>query len=117
MERQAMPLMRAKVTRSERVYVRLTAAEASFIAGEAAECSVTISDIIRDSVLKGSRFYAHGNRRVMLRDDAEMVRSLNAIGVQLRSIGDAMRGNGIVNVAQIDACLDEIRVALARFES
>jgi uncharacterized protein (DUF1778 family) len=112
-----MKLLRAYAVRNERLDVRLTAEEASYIAGAAAECSVTISDFIRDAVLKGSGLYTHGNRRVMLRDDAEMVRSLNAIGVQLRSLGDAMRGNGIVNVAQIDECLDEIRVALTRFES
>jgi hypothetical protein len=112
-----MSMMRVNATRSKRVYVRLTAEEASFIADVAAERSVTISDFVRNAVLKGSGVHRFGSRRVLARDHAETVRSLNAIGVHLRNLADAMRGNGIVNVVQIDACLNEMHVALARFES
>ena|SRR2546423_12023205 len=112
-----MTLMRARGARNERIYVRLTAEEASYIADTAAECSVTISDFIRDAVLKGSGFHTGGSRRVLTRDDAETVRSLNTLGVHLRKLADAMRVNGTVTAAQIDVCLAEMRVALARFES
>jgi uncharacterized protein (DUF1778 family) len=111
-----MTLMHARGARNERIYVRLTAEEASYIADAAAERSVTMSNFIRDAVLKGSGFHTGGNRRVLARNHAETVRNLNVLGVHLRKLADAMRVDGTVAVAQIDACLAEMCVALGRFE-
>jgi uncharacterized protein (DUF1778 family) len=112
-----MTLMRTRGARNERIDVRLTAEEASYIADAAAERSVTISDFIRNAVFKGTGFHAGGSRRVMARDHAETVRSLNAMGVHLRKLADAMRVNGTVTPEQIEMCVAEMRTVLARFES
>ena len=112
-----MTLMRARGPRNERIDVRLTAEEASYIADAAAERSVTISDLIRNTVLKGAGFHGGGSRRVMARDRADTVRSLNAMGVHLRKLADAMRVNGTVTAEQIEICVAEMRTVLARFES
>jgi len=117
MRNEVMTFMRAYVARSERLYVRLTAEEALFIADAAAVRAMTVSDFVRHAALKGGGFSARGNRRVLAHDHAETVRSLNAIGVHLRKLADAMRTTGTVTAAQIDVCLAEMRVALARFES
>jgi uncharacterized protein (DUF1778 family) len=111
-----MTLRRAAGVRNERLDVRLTAEEASYIADTAAERSVTISDFIRNAVFQGTGFHAGGSRRVMARDHADTVRSLNAIGVHLRNLANAMRMNGTVTAEQIESCVGEMRTALARFE-
>jgi hypothetical protein len=112
-----MTATRVHSARGERLYVRLTADESLYIVEAAAAREMTVSDFVRDAVLKGGGFHAHGTHRAPVRDYSKVLLSLNAIGIQLRNLADSMRANGTVTAVQIDGCLAEIRVALARFGS
>ena len=104
-------------TRNERIYVRLTTEEAASIADAAALHGMTMSNFVRDAVLRRSGPHARVPRRMLASDAAEAVRSLSAIGVHLRELSDLLRAGRTLTTVQIDACLAEMHAALTRFEA
>lgn len=101
--------------RTERLWVRLTAKEAAHVADLAAARGLTVSDLIRDAVLKRSGHSGRVGRRAMRAETAQAIRELSMIGANLQKLLGISRDLGVIPPAQLDACLIELRAALATF--
>jgi hypothetical protein len=108
-----MAVATESAARTERLLVRLTAEEAAQIAARAAARGLTVSDFIRDAVLKRSAHRRRVGRRPMCGEVALTIRELSAIGANLQRLAGIARDLGVLPQARLDAGLVELRAAIA----
>jgi hypothetical protein len=108
-----MAVATESAARTERLLVRLTAEEAAQIAARAAARGLTVSDLIRDAVLKRSTHRRRVGRRAMCAEVALAIRELTAIGAKLQELAVIARDLGVIPQTHLDACLVELRAAIA----
>ena len=104
-----------RVTRGERLVVRLTAEESACVADLAAARGSTISDLIRETVLQRAHRYGRLGRRTLPDDLADTVRRLTAIGLNLRELVGIARADALAT-AELEVCLTELRATLVASE-
>lgn len=90
--------------------------EAAHVADRAAARGLTVSDLIRDAVLKRSVHRRRVGRRAMCAEVALVIRELSAIGANLQKLVGIARDLGFIPQTQLDACLVELRAAIAAFD-
>ena len=110
-----MSTTREGAPRSERLYVRLTADEAAHVADLAGARGLRLSDFVRAAVLRGRGGRPLFGRRAMAIDTASAVRQLGAIAADLNRLVKVAQANGTIRQDQVDACLTEVRAAIAVF--
>lgn len=105
--------MNADDRRNERLYVRLTAEEASRIAALADARGLTVSDFVRHVLLRGSAARRLTGRRAMSTDAAGTIRQLSAVAVELRRLLAVADASGTIPEAELRACLAQVQVAIS----
>jgi len=110
-----MKATREGATRSERLYVRLTAGEAAHVADLAGARGLRLSDFVRTAVLRGMGGRPRFGRRAMPIDRADAVRQLGVIAADLSRLARAAQANGALRQGELDACLRRVRAAMAVF--
>jgi hypothetical protein len=110
-----MSTTREGATRSERLYVRLTAEEAAHVADLAGARGLRLSDFVRAAVLRGMGGRPLFGRRVMPIDTASAVRQLGAIAADLSRLVKVAQANGAIRQDVLDACLADVRAAVVAF--
>jgi hypothetical protein len=108
-----MAVATESAARTERLLVRLTAEEAAQIAALAAARGLTVSDLIREAVLKRSAHRRRVGRRPMCAEAALAIRELSAIGANLQKLVEIVRDLGVIPQTQLDAGLIELSAAIA----
>jgi len=98
--------------RSERLYVRLTAEEAEKVASLADARGLTVSDFVRNAVLRRSGLRGLTGRRVLPTDAAGTIRQLSAIATELRHLLAIAEGNGVIPEDELRACLAQVQTAI-----
>jgi uncharacterized protein (DUF1778 family) len=101
-------------TRTERLYVRVTAEEAAHVSAAAAKHGMRISDFVRARLLRGSGRTRLVARRMLARDTAETVRQLSAIVTELRHLAEVAGTSGLLASSRLDDCLARIYDAIGR---
>jgi hypothetical protein len=102
-------------TRSERLYVRLTAEEAAHVADLASARGLRQSDFVRTAVLRGMVGRRLFGRRAMPIDAADAVRQLGAIAAALSRLARVAQANRALHQDELDACLTRVRAVIAVF--
>ena len=110
----AMSTTREPTTRNERLYVRLTPDEAAHVADLADARGLTVSDFVRAAVLRGLGGRPLG-RRVLPSDTAGAIRQLGVIAADLGRLARIAQANGPIRQDELDACLAQVRAAIAVF--
>jgi hypothetical protein len=110
-----MKATREGATRTERLYVRLTAEEAVHVADLAAARGLRQSDFVRTAVLRGMGGRPRFGRRAMPFDRADAVRHLGVIAADLSRLARVAQANGALHQDELDACLSRVRAAIAVF--
>ena len=103
------------VTRTERLYVRLTAEEAAHVADLAAARGLRQSDFVRTAVLRGMGGRRLLGRRAMPRETANAVRQLGVVAVDLNRLVEVAAADGAIRPDVLDACLTRVRAVIAVF--
>ena len=93
-------------TRTRRLYIRLTSDEAAWLESAAAIRGLTISDLVREAVLKRR---SRVGRRTLPPELADLVRRLTLIGLDLRQL--VVREEAASPGVAAD-CLFELRATL-----
>jgi hypothetical protein len=106
---------REGATRSERLYVRLTAEEAAHVADLAGARGLRLSDFVRTAVLRGMGGRPLFGRRAMPRETANAVRQLGAVAVDLNRLVEVAQADGAIRPDVLDACLTRVRAVIAVF--
>ncbi len=101
-------------SRTERIYVRVTADEAAHISAAAAKSGMQISDFGRARLLRGSGRTRLVARRMLARDTAETVRQLSALVTELRRLADVIQTSGLAASSRLDDCLASVYDAIGR---
>ena len=101
--------------RSKWLWVRVTAEEAAHVASTAAARGLTVSDLVRGAVLRQDRFRSRVGRRALPADAADTIRRLGAIGDDLRRLAGFAQADRTSAPAELEACLSEVRAAIAVF--
>lgn len=114
-ETQPMNALSARAKRSERLYIRLTADEAEYIAQLADSRGVKVSDYVRKAALRGTGRRAMVARRVLPTDDAGAIRELSSIARDLRRLVVLAEANALVSNDQLQACVAAVHAAVAGF--
>ena len=104
---------RERMVRDERLFVRLTAQEATWVADAAAERGLKISDFVRDALLRRVGMGVRLGRRTLSLDAADAVCRLSAINAILQRLRENAEAGAVFVRDAIDACLVEIHAALA----
>ena len=113
-EARAMHVAIGLPTRSERLYIRLTAEEAEQVAYLANRRGLKVSDYVRKVVLRGSGRRLLRGRRLPI-DAAGMIRELSAIARDLRRLVALAEANGSVANEQLEACIAVLHAAIGGF--
>lgn len=94
--------------RTERVYVRLTTAEAAALADRAAAAGLSVSDYVRTTALGADPT----RRRAMPADVAQVVRHLSAVGNNLNQLARACNQSGTAPLPPVleHACGEVVRI-------
>lgn len=98
--------------RCERLYVRLTAEEAEKVASLADARGLSVSDFVRNAVLRRTGLRGLVGRRALPNDAAGTIRQLSAIAVELRRLLAIAEVNGIIPEDELRACLAQVRTAI-----
>jgi hypothetical protein len=106
---------RERVTRSERLYVRLTAEEAAHVAHLAAMRGLTVSDFVREAVLRRSGFRWRVGRRALPSDSASVIRQLGSIAAELRRLATIAESDGAIRGDELGGCLAHVQSAIGAF--
>ncbi len=102
--------------RSERLYIRLTADEAEYVAGLADVRGLSVSDFVRKRVLRGSGCRSLiVRRRVLPTDVAGTIRELSAIACDLRHLVALAEANKAIAPDHLTICLAAVHAALDGF--
>jgi hypothetical protein len=101
--------------RGERLYVRLTAEEAAHVAYLADARGLTVSDFVREAVLRRGGFRARTGRRALPTDAAGTIRQLSAIAADLRRLATIAQANGAIGDDELGTCLAQVRAAIGVF--
>ena len=104
-----------RATRTERLYVRLTAEEAAHVAHLADLRGLTVSDFVREVALKRSGFRWRVGRRALPSDSAATIRQLSSIGADLRRLAAIAESNGAVRADKVTACLAQLQAVIGSF--
>src|ERR1700686_108219 len=99
--------------RSKWLWVRLTAEEAAHVASTAATRGLTVSDLVRGAVLRQDRFRSRVGRPALPAGGAGAIRRLGAIGDNLRRLAGFAQVDRTIALAELEACLAEVRAAIA----
>ena len=110
-ETRGMNALFARAKRSERLYIRLTADEAAYIAQLADRRGVKVSDYVRKAALRGSGCRPVG-RHILPTDAAGTIRELSAIASDLRRLAVLAEGNAPVSKDQLQACVAAVHAAV-----
>jgi hypothetical protein len=78
---------------------------------------MTLSNFVRDAVLRQSGAHARVRRRMLPDDAAETVRVLNGIGTKLREHCEGARAGKALTTVELDACIADVQGALLRFQA
>ena len=98
--------------RSERLYVRLTADEAEKVASLADARGLSVSDFVRNAVLRRSGLRGLAGRRALPTDAAGTIRQLSAIAAELRRLLAIAEANGVIPEDELRACLAQVQTAI-----
>jgi hypothetical protein len=104
----------AQPTRSERLYIRLTAEEAERVAYVANQRGLKVSDYVRKVVLRGSGRRFTSGRRLPI-DAAGTIRELSAIARELRRLVAFAEANGTVSNEHLEAGIAAVHAAIGGF--
>jgi uncharacterized protein (DUF1778 family) len=102
-----------RAVRNERLYVRLTADEAAHVGDLANARGLTVSDFVRVAVLRRTGLRPLVGRRALPTDTAATIRLLSLVAADLRRIVEIAQANGAIRQDELDACLLQIRAAIA----
>ncbi len=111
----ALNIADERATRSERLYVRLTAQEAAHVAYLADARGLTVSDFVREAMLRRSGFRSRQGRRALPSDAASTIRQLSAIAADLRRLTMIAQANGTIQSDELGVCLAQVQVAIGAF--
>ena len=100
---------------NERLYVRLTAEEAAHIAHLAAMRGLTVSDFVREAVLRRSGFRSRVGRRALPSDSAATIRQLGSIAAELRRLATIAESDRTMLGDELGACLAQAKAAIRAF--
>jgi hypothetical protein len=98
--------------RRERLRVRLTADEASVVADLAAARGLTVSDLVRRTLLRGHGSSVRVGRRSMQASSAEVIRELHAIGTELRRLSETGPPDETTSRVELAECLARVQAAI-----
>lgn len=110
-----MKALSARAKRSERLYIRLTADEAAYIAQLADSRGVKVSDYVRKAALRRTGRRAVVGRCVLPIDAAGTIRELSSIARDLRRLVVLAEANALVSKDQLQACVAAVHAAVAGF--
>jgi hypothetical protein len=110
-----MKATREGAIRSERLYVRLSAEEAAFVADLAGSRGLRLSDFVRTALLRGRGGQPLFGRRAMPIDTANVVRQLGAVAVDLSRLVEVAEANEAIRQDVLVACLTRVRAVIAVF--
>jgi hypothetical protein len=102
-----------RAVRSERLYVRLTADEAAYVTDLADARGLTVSDFVRATVLRRTGLRPLVGRRALAAETAATIRQLSLVAAELRRIVEIAQAKGGIRQDEVNACLLQVRAAIA----
>jgi hypothetical protein len=111
----AVNALAGQVTRTERLYIRLTADEAEHVAQLANRRGLKRSDYVRKTLLRGSGRRLLTGRRVLATDAAGTIRELSTIARDLSRLVAVAAAKGTISRDQLEACVAAVHAALDGF--
>lgn len=106
---------RERPIRNERLYVRLTSEEAAHVVYLADARGLTVSDFVRQAVLRRTGSRSRVGRRALPTDAAGTIRQLSAIAADLRRLAMIAQANGTIQADELGVCLAQVEVAIGAF--